>query len=756
MYAVVAIILAALACLVAYLLYSFGDIRKLPWYTVVVAFIAWVFPFSLPLILPLDLASTDYRAKCLSGAELPAGIICDEPFAYVDRQFLFTYWKTVYWTMFCLTWFTIPILQSWVRAGDFKFRRRLWAALKDNLIYWSILGGVGLVSLIYILVVAKISQDILLVMGMAAANAWGLLLITVMMGYGLVEVPRTLWYSANTTWSLRYMEYIIPGAKEAALDSEAEIFDIARRIAIASKETPLDSELRYFVDKLIQKCPLALEERNLDRNLDADEIPAEVTEAYLVDLHARIKRAAKLHDRSQAQYRFLCQKAFLYQDIIENYRNKERKFISSRVNVKPDQFADIKLRAYWYWYVWLRPNMFRLLSFIAVFASLAVIWSESTFQVESPTLSVPAAILKSPYVGYFATELVAIGFILYMCVCAYTTLFKIKFMDYYLVAEHHTDEGSLMFVGGYLCKLTFPLCYNFINIAKDNSNDFETAFIEYQGKAASLTPLLGDSYNKWLPEIVLVFAFITFFNLHGRLLRLFKVKYYSYHEAMALADSDLDEGRQIIDQARSVDERKRGGLYGSEGNFANNDGPALSSIERTNHRTTRSTTGGRAKNAKELLEKYKTGNRKLGAGGPEEAGSLPSKGGPVAGSTASISSNKPGGGWASGWKQAATGYFSGKKSGGADAGKFQRLDQSDVESGSMTSLNDISEPAASSRTGRQFGIAPKQETGGWFSNSLSAAGKDASSDAPAAPKPHPSSTSKAGGRTQPKNMFDDI
>jgi hypothetical protein len=34
--------------------------------------------------------------------------------------------------------------------------------------------------------------------GIAAANAWGLLLVILFLGYGLVEIPRKIWYQART------------------------------------------------------------------------------------------------------------------------------------------------------------------------------------------------------------------------------------------------------------------------------------------------------------------------------------------------------------------------------------------------------------------------------------------------------------------------------------------------------------------------------------------------------------------------------
>ncbi|KAJ3010590.1 hypothetical protein HKX48_007319 [Thoreauomyces humboldtii] len=656
--------------------------------------------------------------------------------------------------MFCLTWFTIPLLQAWVRVGDFRVGPRVWASARANLIYWSILGSIGIAALIYILVVLQIDQDTLLTMGMAAANAWGLLLITIMMGYGLVEVPRTLWYDADTARCLRYMEFIVPGSKESMVDAEAEIYDIARQIAIASTRIESDNALRPFVDKLLVKCPIARDDRHMTRNIERDELARRLDENYLTELHENIKRAIKTNDRTQAQYRFVLQKAFLYQDIIENYRNRDRKFISSLVEVRNDHLADVKLRAYWWWYVWIRPGVLRGISIVAMIASLAVIWSESTFQVENVTLSVPAAILQSPYVGYAATELVAMAFILYMCTCAYSTLFKIRFMDYYLVAEHHTDEGTLMFIGGYLCKLTFPLCYNFMNMVENETS----VFIQYQGKAVNLTPLLGDGYNKWLPEIVLIFAVITLFNLHGRLLRLFKFKYYSYHEALGTGLTEIDEGRQIIELARTAEERKLNGVATTGYGGIDLSGDATSQRSRS---VAPRSTGPRATNAKDLLAKYKNRNR---TGGDADPG-VSSDDIPI--STSSLATQDPPA--PAKWGVKTTAAFKGlfgpraanpPPSSGA-TGKFQRLEE-DIENGHGAPSRDSRDDSMDAGA-RKFGIASGKEAAG--AGSKWGWGGSSAQPAPA-PATKPAPTPSAGGtgakiyvpgRPDPqKNMFDDI
>ncbi|TPX42249.1 hypothetical protein SeMB42_g05216 [Synchytrium endobioticum] len=534
------------------------------WHCILVGFLGWFFGFSIVVILPLDLASTLYR-NCLEKGTRT----CDEPLAYVSEKFLWTFWAIVYWTMFNLTWFVIPIQQSWIRSGEFTIRAKLKEAVRDNLIYYACVGLAGLIFLAYIAIVKKFQKEDLMAFAMAGANAWGLFLVTIFLGYGLVEVPRGLWYSASTRWKLAHLEFEAPKMNDAVMDAEAEVYGVAREIAIISQKTPYNHELRPIVDRLMEKAPLALEERG---EPDEGDAAPEVNISNLANLHCRNKRAMKLIERAQARYNFLLQNAFLLQDIVEQEDSPERKFLSKLRPVKESWYKGYKMHFDWVWLVWLKPLAVRGLSIVCALASLAIIWSESTFQVESPRLSIPALLLFNPDIPYGVLQLISIGFILYMCSCAYTTLFKVQYFDYRLVPEHHTDDGSILFAAAYLCRLTFPLCYNFLKLIGDHDN---SVFVMFLGESAELTPLLGEGYNTWLPEVILVFCVVTFFNLHGRILRLFRVKAYFYEE-VDVHDERTKDGRTIIKDARSREERKilqRGGVYA----HANNS--SLSSAE---------------------------------------------------------------------------------------------------------------------------------------------------------------------------------
>jgi hypothetical protein len=63
---------------------------------------------------------------------------------------------------------------------------------------------------------------------MAAANSWGLFLVIVFMGYGLVSVPRSLWYSGSYDRHLHQHYANAAKLKEECMDSEIEFNELAK------------------------------------------------------------------------------------------------------------------------------------------------------------------------------------------------------------------------------------------------------------------------------------------------------------------------------------------------------------------------------------------------------------------------------------------------------------------------------------------------------------------------------------------------
>lgn len=143
-------------------------------------------------------------------------------------------------------------------------------------------------------------------------------------------------------------------------------------------------------------------------------------------------------------------KAFFYQDVIANRTNPNKSFDSPFWQVKEDKYKQQKLQAAWWWFCKIEPIFKKFISITCAISTILVIWSESTFQVSAIPLAIPSLIL-SPNTTTFVMELLAIGFICYMCTCTYYTLLRIKILDIYqVVPDRNTNEVSMLFVGAYL------------------------------------------------------------------------------------------------------------------------------------------------------------------------------------------------------------------------------------------------------------------------------------------------------------------
>ena len=105
------------------------------------------------------------------------------------------HYRIVYWSSQVLTWLILPIMQSFTQAGEFTMSGKLKSALWDNMIYYTSYLLIAIILIIYIAMKPDLHLDWERTKAIAAAasNTWGLFVLVLMLGYGLVEVPRSCW-----------------------------------------------------------------------------------------------------------------------------------------------------------------------------------------------------------------------------------------------------------------------------------------------------------------------------------------------------------------------------------------------------------------------------------------------------------------------------------------------------------------------------------------------------------------------------------
>merc|ERR1712018_290532 len=188
--------------------------------------------------------------------------------------------------------------------------------------------------------------------------------------------------------------------------------------------------------------------------------------------------------------------------------------------------------------------------------SIIVIWSEITFFSRRPTLSVFAAFInaeKSSH-NYLAIKVTCLITIFYLCLCAYYTLFKIRVLNYYYLAgNHHSDEYTLLFSGALLCRITPPLCLNFLSLIHMDSHVIksqimETAYTRIMGHM-DVVSIISDYFNIYFPIALLALCTATYFSVGARIL--------SGLGFQQFLDQDSELTQELVEEGKEHIKRER-------------------------------------------------------------------------------------------------------------------------------------------------------------------------------------------------------
>ncbi|KAJ1901272.1 hypothetical protein LPJ81_003779 [Coemansia sp. IMI 209127] len=553
---------AASLLVIVRLLHSYGDRRRCAWYVQVAAVASWYLPFTIVFILPFDFSSTLYRT-CDQN--------CDEPAGYIGSSFTRDLWAVLYWTMYLLTWLVLPFMMSYVDSGAFAFKDRLRDAAWSNLQFYGISGAISILVVRYIALTRGFFGADLVAFLMALANFWGLFLVITFMGFGLVAIPRKLWRRGDLELELANIEGRAMAYKDKAYDSALELAETLSEVQAVSARVNSSDDLRHCVDQIMEHCSRvsAHSSRPPPQGIaNASRAPADITEPYLSGLHNRIKHALLKEERDRWRWARSSRRAFFIQDALKSRTNPRRQISSTLAPWR--HWGMARRSAAWWWYVALRPAAYRSLAVGAAVLSVVILWSELTFNLAASHISAVRYLLRGLNLSYLAIEGSSIVLIAYMCLCAYSSVMKLRIFNIYsLESHHHTNERSLLFCGAYLCRLMFPLCYNFLNMAGSGFARGDSSEVtEFAGfmDQIDLVPVLGEQSNRAIPVLIMIPAALALFNVHGRIMEHFSIdRVASTSQSADGPDEELgplclphEEGRGLLAEARLATEREQG------------------------------------------------------------------------------------------------------------------------------------------------------------------------------------------------------
>uniref|UniRef100_A0A3B3Q7G6 LMBR1 domain containing 2a n=1 Tax=Paramormyrops kingsleyae TaxID=1676925 RepID=A0A3B3Q7G6_9TELE len=575
--AALAIEIVVVFFLALFLLHRYGDFRKQQRMVLFCTLLAWYLCFLIVFILPLDVSTVVFRRVGLQACgssgvwvflhSLPK--TCYKPWSYIPMRIMPVFWRVVYWTSQCLTWLLLPFMQSYARSGGFSITGKIKTALIENAIYYGTYLLIFGSLLIYVAIHPQWYE--LQTIGITAANTWGLFLLVLLLGYGLVEIPRSYWNASRRGHLLLKTYFKAAKLMSEKADAEESLEDIMEEVRKVSESIKYNHPLRKYIDTILRKCPVEYQEkmgRNMDDYEDFDDKQNTYpSEKSLVKLHKQVIYAVQRHNRTRVQWQILLEQALHLEDVAKNETSSTRQFVHSFAPTETEGWVNRYLytpTVEWYWECLLKHWFYRLLAVVLSLFSVAVVWSECTFFSTQPVLSLFAVFIQLAErdYNYLYIEMACFITIFFLCTCVYSTVFRIRVFNYYYLATHHqTDAYSLQFSGMLFCRLTPPLCLNFLGLihmdsAISHQQKEQTAYTSIMGSMRVLS-FIANGFYIYYPMLIVILCIATYFSLGTRCLNLLGFQQFMGESDMT---SDLiDEGKELIRREKRKRQRVEDG-----------------------------------------------------------------------------------------------------------------------------------------------------------------------------------------------------
>ncbi|KAF3851152.1 hypothetical protein F7725_012924, partial [Dissostichus mawsoni] len=325
------------------------------------------------------------------------------------------------------------------------------------------------------------------------------------------KIPRSYWLLSSYDYLLAKTYFKAAKVATEKASAEENLADVMEEVAGVHEAIRFNHGLRKCVDTIIGKCPAEYQEE-LVRNAESSRGEQNVlpTKGGLFKLHKKVISAVQRQGQTLVQWSILLEQAFHLEDVAKSQSSPLRHFTHSF----PSEQNHGWVRRFIYTPtvvvlgVCVRQGFYRLLAVLLCLLSAAVVWSECTFFSTHPVLSLFAVFvqLAEKHHNYICIEMACFVSILFLCFCVYSTVFRIRvFNYYYLVPHHQTDAYSLQFSGMLFCRLTPPLCLNFLGLihmdsAISHQDRIQTSYTSIMG-SMSVLYFISDGFYIYYPML---------------------------------------------------------------------------------------------------------------------------------------------------------------------------------------------------------------------------------------------------------------
>lgn len=249
----------------------------------------------------------------------------------------------------------------------------------------------------------------------AASTIWGLFLLVLLLGYGLVQIPKNVYIHSRPGYILAHMQFKLSQLYNEKVDVEDKLDSLIDDLTKMCMQIKAEDLLRPSLDEVLKIVP----ERYTDRiQSGVDDyqnrrivLPNSMNEyemeRKLVKLNEQLKSNIHIHHRVQTYWTQGISDAFYFEEIFNNEKNADRTFVKENLITRSwlrrklfenhPKLGKYLLRSCsfdehtleWLTFCAIRPWAIRVLAITLALISLLVIWSEMTFfRTTKPILSI--------------------------------------------------------------------------------------------------------------------------------------------------------------------------------------------------------------------------------------------------------------------------------------------------------------------------------------------------------------------------------
>ncbi|KAF8377331.1 hypothetical protein HHK36_030708 [Tetracentron sinense] len=369
-------------------------------------------------------------------------------------------------------------------------------------------------------------------LAMACSNTFGLVTGAFLLGFGLSEIPKSLWRNAD--WITRQKVLSHKVAKMAVrLDDAHQEFSNAIVVAQAtsnqiSKRDPLRPYMDVIDKMLLQMFREDPSFKPQGGRLGENDMDYDTDEKSMATLRRQLRRAREEYYRYKSEYMTYVMEALKLEDTIKNYERRSEtgwfalslKYVSSFRPGRTGTLGSLLDIMELVWRCILRKQLEKLLAIILGCMSAAILLAEATLLPNGVDLSLFSILINAVGKQEVLVQVSAFIPLMYMCMCTYYSLFKIGMLMFYSLTPRQTSSVSLLMICSMVARYAPPISYNFLNLIRLHGNA-KTIFEKRMGNIDDAVPFFGSGFNKIYPLIMVIYTLLVASNFFDRVIDYF-------------------------------------------------------------------------------------------------------------------------------------------------------------------------------------------------------------------------------------------